>query len=222
MADATTAASGANSVIDRITSSRARLADSTETFLSLLTTQLKNQDPLSPMDSTQFTQQIVQMTGVEQQLLTNDLLATLVGMNDGGLATSVNLIGKTVTASTAAASLTDGEANWAYNLPRGAATVQLEVLDSAGKTVKTVNLSAVAAGDQTFTWDGKDELGNKLGDGEYGLRITAKDAGGATVNASQTLTGIATAVQSIDGTTVVTIGKTRVPITAVTGVSQTT
>ena len=56
-----------------------RLAESFDTFLVLLTTQMKNQDPLSPMDSGDFTQQIVQMTGVEQQLLTNDLLKQLVG-----------------------------------------------------------------------------------------------------------------------------------------------
>jgi len=221
MADATTAASGANSVIDRITSSRARLADSTETFLSLLTTQLKNQDPLSPMDSTQFTQQIVQMTGVEQQLLTNDLLATLVGMSDGGLAESVNLIGKTVTASTAASALTDGEASWAYNLPRGAANMTLEVLDSSGKTVATKTLTNVAAGDQVFEWDGKSDLGNQLADGDYGLRITATDAAGSKITPTQTLTGVATAVQSIDGTTIVTVGKIKVPISAITSVSST-
>ena len=62
------------SINSRMESSRSSLADSEQTFLALMTTQLKNQDPLSPVDSNQFTQQIVQMTGVEQQLLTNDLL----------------------------------------------------------------------------------------------------------------------------------------------------
>ncbi len=71
-----------------------RLAESFDTFLNLLTTQMKNQDPLSPMDSNQFTQQIVQMTGVEQQLLTNELLQRLVVASGDGVADAVSLIGK--------------------------------------------------------------------------------------------------------------------------------
>ena len=209
------------SVLDKISDSRGRLADSTETFLALLTTQLKNQDPLSPMDSSQFTQQIVQMTGVEQQLLTNDLLAALVGMNDGGLAESVNLIGKTVTATTGAATLTDGKATWAYNLPKAASDVTLEVIDSSGKTVASKALKAVGSGDQTFEWDGKTNLGADLPEGDYGLRITATDSAGAKITATQTLTGVATGVQTVAGTQIVTIGKTKVPITSVTAVSAT-
>jgi flagellar basal-body rod modification protein FlgD len=215
------AVSSGTNVLDKISDSRGRLADSTETFLSLLTTQLKNQDPLSPMDSSQFTQQIVQMTGVEQQLLTNDLLAALVGMSDGGLADSVNLIGKTVTATTGAASLQDGKATWAYNLPRGANSVQLDVLDAKGNIVASKVLTATAAGNHSFEWDGKNNLGTQLADGDYGLRITPTDAAGAKFSAIQTLTGVATAVQSVDGTNIVTIGKTKVPISAVTAVSNT-
>jgi flagellar basal-body rod modification protein FlgD len=210
-----------SSALNKISDSRTRLADSTETFLTLLTAQLKNQDPLSPMDSTQFTQQIIQMTGVEQQLLTNDLLAALVGMNDGGLAGSVNLIGKTVTATTGASYLQDGKANWSYSLPRDAASVQLDVIDTNGKVVASKVLSTTKAGDQTFEWNGKDSLGNQLADGDYGLRITAKDTAGSAITASQTLTGVAQAVQAVNGTNIVTIGKTKVPISAITAVANT-
>src|ERR1043166_2811224 len=80
---------------------RARLAESFDTFINLLTTQLKNQDPLSPLDSNQFTQQLVQMTGVEQQLATNDLLKKLVSNTSNGVATAVSLIGKQVRAAAA-------------------------------------------------------------------------------------------------------------------------
>src|SRR6187549_3297985 len=88
---------------------RARLAENFDTFLSLLTTQLKNQDPLAPMDSTQFTQQLVQMTGVEQQLLTNDLLEKLVSNTGSGISTAVSLIGKEVRAESADAGLKGGK-----------------------------------------------------------------------------------------------------------------
>src|SRR5947207_10446296 len=88
---------------------KARLAENFDTFLSLLTTQLKNQDPLSPLDSNQFTQQLVQMTGVEQQLLTNDLLKKLVGNTGSGVSTAVSLIGKEVRAESADAGLKGGK-----------------------------------------------------------------------------------------------------------------
>jgi flagellar basal-body rod modification protein FlgD len=80
-----------------INSSLASVADNYQTFLSLLTTQLKNQDPLSPLDTNQFTQQLTQMTGVEQQLLSNQLLQQLVTAQ-AGLGTSANLIGKVISA----------------------------------------------------------------------------------------------------------------------------
>jgi flagellar hook assembly protein FlgD len=81
----------------------ASLADNFQSFLTLLTTQLKNQDPTSPLDTNQFTQQITQMTGVEQQLLSNQLLQQLVSAQ-GGVASAANLIGETVTAPGATSS----------------------------------------------------------------------------------------------------------------------
>ena len=213
--------SSSGSVLDRISDSRTRLADSTETFLSLLTTQLKNQDPLSPMDSSEFTQQIVQMTGVEQQLLTNDLLAALVGMSDGGLAGSVDLIGKTVTAETNLATLADGDAQWSYSLPRAAANVKLEVINSAGVTVRTETLTGQGTGDQEFTWDGKNNAGIGQADGSYYLRVTATDASGTAMQPGYTLTGVANAVQSVGGSILVTIGGNKVPVSAITGVRNT-
>src|SRR5437762_11530915 len=103
-----TSAAAAATTPDKTALGRTSLAENFDTFLSLLTTQLKNQDPLSPLDSNQFTQQIVQMTGVEQQLLTNDLLKKLVGNTGSGVSTAVSLIGKEVRADSADAGLTAG------------------------------------------------------------------------------------------------------------------
>lgn len=91
-----TASSTSNATSNTINSGLAALANNQQTFLSLLTTQLKNQDPLSPVDTNQFTQQITQMTGVEQQLLSNQLLQQLVSSQ--GLPQAVGMIGKTITA----------------------------------------------------------------------------------------------------------------------------
>jgi flagellar basal-body rod modification protein FlgD len=96
-----TSSAGANSL--SVNNSLASLANNFNSFLTLLTTQLKNQDPTSPLDTNQFTQQITQMTGVEQQLLSNQLLQQLVSAQ-GGVASAANLIGETVTAPGATSS----------------------------------------------------------------------------------------------------------------------
>ncbi|HRD46148.1 MAG TPA: flagellar hook assembly protein FlgD [Caulobacter sp.] len=214
--------SSAASLLDKQASSRNRLADSEETFLALLTTQLKNQDPLSPLDSNEFTAQIVQMTGVEQQLLTNDLLTMLVGMNDGGLAGSVDLIGKTVTAATDEATLQDGKSTWTYDLDRNATSVKYEVVNSAGQTVYSETKDSVAAGDQAFEWNGKTTQGTQLSDGgTYSLKITATGSGGETINTSIFTSGVASGVETLNGETVVTVGKLKIPVSSITSVQQT-
>src|SRR5258706_16176898 len=111
------AAQTAAKTTDKSALGRADLASNFNTFLALLTTQLKNQDPLSPLDSNQFTQQLVQMTGVEQQINTNDLLKQLVSNTSGGVATAVSLIGKDVKAVTDTAHVSGGKAQWTYNPP---------------------------------------------------------------------------------------------------------
>lgn len=214
--------SAGNSVLDKINNSRNSLASSEETFLALLTTQLKNQDPLSPLDSNEFTAQIVQMTGVEQQLLTNDLLAMLVGMNDGGLAGSVNLIGKTVTAATPEATLKGGQSTWTYDIARAATSVKYEVVNSAGQIVFSRTDSGVAAGGGNFKWDGKTTQGTQLPDGgTYSLKITATGSGGEAIKSSIYTTGVASAVETLNGQTVVSIGKLKIPLSAISSVQQT-
>ncbi|MDO8410042.1 MAG: flagellar hook assembly protein FlgD [Phenylobacterium sp.] len=199
----TTATSGTNA-------GSQRLAESFDTFLILLTTQMKNQDPLSPMDSGDFTQQIVQMTGVEQQLLTNDLLKQLVGSAGDGVADAVSLIGKEVRAATDTANLSKGQAEWVYRLDREAQSVKIEVLDDKGSIVHVQALENVQGGEHDFSWNGKNILGSQLPDGgTYTLRITATDTAGATVGHNTFIQGLVRAVEQIDGQTYVTIGGSR-------------
>ena len=200
---------------------RARLADSYETFLALLTTQLKNQDPTAPLDTNQFTQQLVQMTGVEQQLLTNDLLRSLADKGGDGLTGAVGYIGKTVRAEGATATLAGGAASWGYEMPRDAASVTLEVLDSAGRVVRR-EAGAAKAGQQTFAWDGKDQGGTRLPDGgAYTLRVTAKDALGAAVKPTLSVEGVVRAVEQADGEVRLMLNGVAVPLSAVLSVRQT-
>jgi flagellar basal-body rod modification protein FlgD len=200
---------------------KAQLASSYDTFMKLLTTQIQNQDPLSPLDSNQFTQQLVQMTGVQQQLYSNDLLKQLVSNTGTGMAQAVSVIGREVTAESAKATLSGGQARWSYNLGRDAASVKIEVLDSNGRTVAVSAPTNVAAGDQSFTWNGSDLTGLKRSDGgEYSLRITPTDVSGASITSKVFQRGVVTGVEQVAGQSVLSIGGTKVPWTAVTSVRQ--
>lgn len=217
------AVSGANAATTAASATgRARLAENFDTFLTLLTSQLKNQDPLSPMDSTQFTQQLVQMTGVEQQLLTNDLLEKLVSNTGTGVSTAVSLIGKEVQADSAEAALKDKKATWTYSLERDASDVKLEVLDAKGRVVTTVAPSANKAGAHTFDWNGKTAGGSDAADGTYTLRITAKDSQGSTVKSRTYVDGLVSAVEQADGKTLISVNGVKISWDAITAIRQAT
>jgi flagellar basal-body rod modification protein FlgD len=217
-------AATSNATTDKINNSRTSLANNEQTFLKLLTTQLKNQDPLAPTDTTQMTSQITQMTGVEQQLVTNDLLTALVGMNtSGGISEGVNLMGKQVTAETDKSLLKSGEATWSYTQSRAATSVKVEVLDKYGKTIATVLPDDMAGGDHTFKWDGKSADGVKQPDGgEYTIKVTATDANAAsiTTTAKGRVDGVVTKVTNESGVNMVWIGDTKVPLDSVIGVTN--
>lgn len=202
---------------------RQRLTESFDTFLNLLTAQIKNQDPLSPMDSTQFTQQLVQMTGVEQQLLTNDLLEKLVTNTGSGIQTSVSLLGREVRAVHNEAKLTAGKADWSYKLDREATDVTIEVVNSLGKVVQIEKASGddLKAGDHTYSWNGKDRTGAQLPNGEtYTLRITAKDSAGATVGVTNFIKGVVTGVEQSGGKTFITVNGVQIGWEKVTSIAD--
>ena len=112
------------------------LTQNFDTFLKLLTAQLQNQDPLEPMDAAQFTQQLVQYSGVEQGIYTNKNLETLIALQQsGGMGSAVNYIGREVEAQNNQAALSGGQAQWTYTLPAVAESVQLVVRDANGKAV---------------------------------------------------------------------------------------
>lgn len=185
------ALTGAKSVADR---SAASLADNFDTFLLLLTTQLKNQDPLSPMDSSEFTQQLVQFSSVEQQIHANKNLESLIGLGRASAgAAAVGYIGREITAETDTAALKDGSATWTYALDGEASETTILVKDQTGKIVATRN-GETSKGRHVFAWDGCDNLGRPLPDGAYAIEVSAKGRSGAKVDVATGITGIVTGV----------------------------
>jgi flagellar basal-body rod modification protein FlgD len=205
----------------RLNTSRTSLVSNFETFLSLLTAQLKNQDPLSPLDSNEFTAQLTQMTGVEQQLLTNDLLTSLLAaQQSGGMTGATAYIGKDATAAWTATRLEGGEANWSYELAASASSVELQVLDSTGKIVWSGPAPERTEGIHDFVWDGKTTAGGQLSDGGvYTLKVVATN-GTANVDSQVLTRGRVTGVELYDGQPYLTIGSSIVPLGAVIGVEE--
>ena len=220
----TVSSANTNSVLDRINNGRTSMANNTETFLKLLTTQLKNQDPLSPTDTTQMTQQITQMTGVEQQLVTNDLLAALVGMNTGtGLSEGVNMIGKQITATTDNSTLKNGKATFTWTQPGASTSLTVEVKNAAGKVVLTLKPDDQKSGAHTLTWDGKDDSGAQLPDGGvYTVNVIAKGADGKDLkvtNIKGRTEGVVTAVDNSTGQPKVLVDGVAIPVDSVIGIT---
>lgn len=212
-----------NQATTRINSGSTMLATNFETFLNLLTTQLKNQDPLSPVDSNQFTAQLTQMAGVEQQLLTNDLLKSLVSGQSGGagLASAATYIGKDATAAWAATKFTGGEARWSYELAANSASATLQVLDGTGRVVWQGDAPDKTSGVHDFTWNGKATDGtNGQEGGVYTLKVVAKDSAGGALNAQVLTRGRITGVEMHDGVPYLTVGNAILPLSSVIALEE--
>ena len=199
---------------------RQTLSDNFDTFLQLLTTQLKNQNPLDPLDTNQFTQQLVEFSGGEQQLKTNDFLSSLVQANANTTnSNAVNYIGKTVTASGVQSELVNNRATWNFNL-KDAATVTVNIKDSTGKVVYT-ETGNMQGGTGTFTWDGTDKDGNVQPAETYSISMQAVDGEGKSVGVTTEMTGVVTGVDFTGSEPVLLVGKARVNISGVTSVLDT-
>jgi len=210
---AVTSATSTNTVTNNTSASQTSsvsLAKDFNTFLTLLTTQLKNQDPTSPMDTKEFTNQLVQFSQVEQQIRQNSNLEKLVAAataNSG--ANLVNYIGKQIEAEGEYAPLKDGQANWTYDVPSGAASTQIGVYDSTGKLVFSKS-GSTKSGHNAFDWDGKTAAGNQLADGTYSLTVVAKDSKGKVLDTKTYAKGTVNGVETDGDTQYLTIGNVRI------------
>jgi flagellar basal-body rod modification protein FlgD len=186
---------GSNSSSSISSSSGATLAGNFQTFLTLLTTQLQNQNPLDPLDTNQFTQQLVQFASVEQQLKTNDELSSLVSLQQTTQATqALGFVGKTAVVNGTTASLSNSQATWDLNVPANG-NLTVTIANAQGQNVFTGTYAVTAGNNQPFTWNGKGTDGTQWQDGQYTLTATATDSSG---NSQAITTSIQGVVSSVD------------------------
>ncbi|RXF75356.1 flagellar hook assembly protein FlgD [Hansschlegelia zhihuaiae] len=207
-----------NATANSGSSTGATLASNFQTFLTLLTTQLRNQNPLDPLDTNQFTQQLVQFAGVEQQLKTNDTLTALLAANQTSQAgTALGLVGRSITAFGDTAMLDDGKATWKLTSPADGVTGTVTVRDSNGAVVYQRDVD-LAYGDQSFEWDGKKTDGSRGAEGLYTLSIEARNVAGNLVDVTSEVSGVVDGVDLSTGQAVLLIGDMRVPLGALKSV----
>ena len=189
LASTTSGASGISGTVDNTL-----IASNFTTFLQLLTTQLKNQNPLDPLDTNQFTQQLVQFAQVEQQMKSNDQLSSLVSLEKSAQAsTALAYVGSTVVVDGSTSPLANGNATWSLNVTKPS-TATIVIKDSIGQTAYS-GTYGVNPGNQQFVWDGRGNDGRLWPDGNYTLTATALDANQQSVAIS---TEVQATVDSVD------------------------
>ena len=191
------------------TNTLTKLAGNFTDFLSLLTTQLKNQDPTAPMDTNQFTSQLVQFTSVAEQISTNATLGSLLTSSlSQQLSQASNLVGQAVTFSGTTVPLQNGSAALQYTAAT-AGPVTIAVSDANGNAVHKETVNA-AAGSNNWTWKGASDSGAQMPDGGYTVAVTSNGSA-LPFTASGTVTGAEQLNQAVQ----LQFGGTAVPFSSV-------
>lgn len=216
-----------NSTINNVTTSQTSSQGSSTTsktkslgkddFLKMLVAQLKNQDPLKPMDGTEFAAQLAQFSSLEQLTNMNTQLQNLgLYQTTASNTQAVNLLGKEVSVGKLNNFQVEGAtADFSYNLPMGATQVTIRILDASGREVDRIEAGKQTAGLQNVTWN----RGNN-GNGLYSYKVDAVDANGKTVTAETMMTGKVTAVQYKDNAIYLTVNNQEIAFNDVVSVKN--
>ncbi len=206
----------------RSANSSAQLAEDFDDFLILLTTQLQNQDPLDPADSTEFTNQLVAFAGVEQQINTNQRLESLVSLGLGtSFSSALNYVGKDI-------NYISGEANYngttpidvSYAISGASVEMRVNIFNEDGVLIYTETLPDEVNGN--FTWDGTNSAGQPVEEGTYGIRIDALDQNNEPLETTTVVSGYVSGVETQNGTTFLLVGDRAVSVGNVINVQEAT
>ena len=196
-----------------------QLSGDFDMFLNLLTTQMRNQDPLDPMDSSEYTQQLVQFSQVEQSIqqtgALNKILATLTTQD---VAQASAFIGRKAEFDSATSGLGADPAQWGWQSDRPVASLTATITDSRGVTVATRELEGGARG--TFEWDGSTAAGSKAPSGSYRLGLQGFDANGNPVDVAVTSIGIVDEVTLADGVVALGVNGATLPASSLLRISS--
>ena len=203
MAVSGTGATGATSgsaASSASSTARTQLAGSFDNFLTLLTTQLKNQSPTDPLDTNQMTAQLVQFASVEQQIAMNRNLEQMVSLQQAAQLTAASpMLGQRVEVEGDTLALQSGSATVRLPAAGAARTARVAVLDSSGKTLREAQI-ALGSASKDWVWDGRDSAGRQMPDGAYRVAVTGADTQGTAAATGFSIIGTATAAERTDGT----------------------
>lgn len=202
------------------TSDSKSLSSNYEMFMTLLVTQMQNQDPLSPTDASKFTDQLVQYSSVEQQIKMNAHLANLEALSTTQNASNlVSYIGKTVQAE-GKTSTYDGKnaATWNFTSSAKADAATIKVTNANGDLVYTTTQS-LKNGSNSFSWNGTTTSGGTATAGDYTIAVSGTDSSGNSVTIDTGVDGVVTAVDFSGTTPMLTVGGQSISAYKVTTVS---
>lgn len=213
--------SSTNTPTSASTQSATQLNQDFDDFLLLLTTQLQNQDPLSPMDTNEFTNQLVQFSAVEQQIKTNSNLENLLAMQTLNMtALGVSFIGKMVEVTGDTFAVTPGtDTTLSYVMPDDASTATITIKDEDGDVIYSADAEKTA-GRHDFIWNGVDKNGNPVAAGNYTVTVTAMDAEAQSLKVATSVPGYVSGLESDDsGNLMLVINGEKVALTEVRKIS---
>ncbi len=211
---------GSEPEIARSDKDKEELDNELNRFMTLLITQLQNQDPLDPMDANEFTNQLVQFASVEQQIYSNANLEKLVTMQTTSqVAAMVDYIDKVVQVPGNQLPLENGKATFTYTLPENIDNGSIRIVDSSGMTVFTSTPEKLV-GTYKLDWDGKNSFGIPQPDGIYTLTVSGTDASGEPIEIDQTIFGRVSGATSEDGVPALYIGNLKVEMDKVIRVQE--
>jgi flagellar basal-body rod modification protein FlgD len=218
----TTGTTGSTSSSTTGAASSQQLAGNFDTFLQLLTTQLQNQDPLDPLDTDQFTQQLVEFASVEQEIDTNTNMQTMIGLQQTSNDTSaMQFLGSNVTVNSSTGTLsnaTSSAASWTIN-SASPATGAVTITSSNGQVAFT-GTTSLNTGNNTYTWNGQGNNAVTWPDGQYTIAVTASGASGSAVTVTTQTQGTVSAVNVSQNPPTITVGGQSYPISSIVSINN--
>jgi flagellar basal-body rod modification protein FlgD len=207
-------AASTSSATDKVTSQK-------DMFLNLLVKQLQYQDPLNPVENTEFASQLAQFSQLEQlSTMSSNIEEMTKYQNSMNSMQAVSFVGKTVSASGNTINYSSGSSEIDFGLDSNAATVAVKIYNSSGTVVRTISMSNIQKGNVQCTWDGRDGNGETVSPGTYYFSISAKDYNGAAVDSTTYTNGTVTGIKYINGTVYLEVGDKRITMSQVQSISN--